>query len=154
MSSSVPNPLPTFRVAAGILTRNEGQVLIAQRPAGKHMAGDWEFPGGKISPEESRLEGLVRELDEELGIQVRYARYLMQFTHVYPERIVHLTVWKVFAWQGEPDGREGQAIRWLHVDELSGAGLLPADKVIIDLLQKDCELNRMSWEKLSAAVSD
>ncbi|MGI9292050.1 MAG: 8-oxo-dGTP diphosphatase MutT [Gammaproteobacteria bacterium] len=139
-------------VAAGILTRQDGRVLISQRPAGKHMADAWEFPGGKITSSETPLQGLVRELDEELGIRVCYVRHMMQFTHAYPERTVHLHFWKVLGWDGEPSGREGQALRWLPVADLGQADLLPADQVIIDMLGNRSALNTMSWKTLVKAV--
>jgi len=107
-------------------------VLVAQRPPGKSLAGAWEFPGGKLHDGESRLAGLGRELDEELGIQVEAARPLIRYLHRYPGLEVDLDAWRVTRWRGEPHGCEGQPIKWLGPGELLAAGLLPADAVIVN----------------------
>ena len=141
-----------LHVAAGVLENEAGQVLVAQRPAGGHMAGAWEFPGGKIAPGESYVQGLVRELDEELGIQVRYVRHLTRLTHDYPDRRVHLYVWKVLAWSGQPHGAEGQAVQWLPPAALMAAGLLPADAGIVGLLTRVDDADNFAWRSTAAAV--
>jgi 8-oxo-dGTP diphosphatase len=148
----VPEKLPQIAVAAGVLMDANERVLIAQRPAGKHMAGYWEFPGGKISSGETAVAALVRELQEELGVQTRYARHLLCFEHIYPDRLVQLHVWKVFSWDGEPHGCEDQSLRWVKVDELDQAGLLPADELIIESLSKGSAVNTLAWSHLAAAV--
>ena len=90
-----------------------GRVLIAQRPPGKHLAGGWEFPGGKLEPGEERLAGLARELREELGIRIEApARPLIRVRHAYPSRDVLLDMWVVRSFAGEPQGLDGQALRW------------------------------------------
>jgi 8-oxo-dGTP diphosphatase len=148
----MPEQLPQIAVAAGVLMDANERVLIAQRPPGKHMAGYWEFPGGKISYGETAIAALVRELQEELGVQTRYARHLLCFEHIYPERMVQLHVWKVLSWDGEPHGCEGQSLRWLKVDELDQADLLPADELIIESLSKSSAVNTLAWSDLAAAV--
>jgi len=120
-------PPELVRVAAGVLRDDSGRVLIAQRPDGKHAAGFWEFPGGKIQSGESPLQALCRELAEEIGIVVAAAAPLMSFRHDYPERVVELHVFEVSRYSGEARGLEGQALRWVAVDELGSAGLLEAD---------------------------
>ena len=146
--------LPQINVAAGVLVNPAGEFLIAQRRAGTHMAGAWEFPGGKIDAAETPLQGLVRELDEELGIQVRYARHLLRFSHAYPERLVQLYIWKVLAWKGEPHSREGQPIRWVRPEELEQAGLLPADQQIIDVLRQPSAVNTLDAQQFAALLND
>jgi 8-oxo-dGTP diphosphatase len=141
-----------LHVAAGVLQNESGQVLIAQRPEGSHMAGAWEFPGGKIAAGESYVQGLVRELDEELGIQARYVRHLARLSHDYPDRRVHLYVWKVLTWSGEPRGAEGQALQWLAPGELMQAGLLPADAGIVAVLLDDSAVNRDNWRSTARAT--
>ena len=121
----------TFRVVAGILRDTEGRVLIAQRPPGKHMAGGWEFPGGKRQDDESAQEALARELHEELGVEVAALEHFMTIDHEYPDRRVILETYLVNECRGEPRGREGQALRWCPVSELSTAGILPADLPIV-----------------------
>ena len=125
---------PELHVAAGVFQNDAGEVLIARRPDGVYMAGAWEFPGGKIAAGETPLQGLVRELDEELAVRVDCARHLVRFSHDYADRRVHLYVWKVMAWEGEPRGAEGQSLKWARPAELMEAGLLPADAVIVDAL--------------------
>ena len=125
---------PTLHVVAGVLTDAAGRVLIAQRPPGKHLAGGWEFPGGKRDEGESREAALRREFAEELGVEVRAARPLIRYAHDYPERRVDLDVWRITAHTGEPRGLEGQAIDWCAPEELMAHDLLPADKPIVTAL--------------------
>src|SRR5579862_3473762 len=105
--------LPEIEVVAAVLRDREGRVLIAERPAGKPLAGFWEFPGGKLEPGEPAFDALQRELHEELGIRVRHAYRLQRFTHRYPEREVELDVWRVTAWEGTPASQEGQRLEWV-----------------------------------------
>jgi 8-oxo-dGTP diphosphatase len=113
-----------------------GRVLIAQRPAGKHMAGGWEFPGGKLKPGEERLAGLARELREELGISITGTpRPLIRVRHAYPSREVLLDIWVVKSYSGDARGLDGQALRWCTPDELEEAELLPADRPIVRALR-------------------
>ncbi len=123
------------RVVAGILRDGAGRVLIAQRPAGKHLAGGWEFPGGKLHDGESAEDALVRELKEELGVEIAGLERFMTVDHAYPDRRVILQTFFVRQCLGEPEGREGQAIRWCPIAELAEAGILPADLPIIAALK-------------------
>lgn len=118
MSEQAVAAKPLIHVAAGVLQRADGQVLLAQRPEGKIAAGYWEFPGGKIEPGESARSALERELHEELGISVRAARPLIRFRHDYSDRSVVLDTWLVTAFEGEVQGREAQAFRWTSVTSL------------------------------------
>ena len=120
-------PADVIPVAAGVLRDAAGRVLIARRPAGGHAGGFWEFPGGKIQAGEAPLQGLCRELAEEIGVKVTAALPLMTYRHSYPERVVELHVFEVSEYSGEPWGLEGQPLRWVAVDELATAGLLEAD---------------------------
>lgn len=129
-----PGSKPVIAVAAGVLDDADGRVLITQRRAGSHAAGHWEFPGGKLLAGESPGQGLVRELDEELGILVEDADPLISYRHEYHQRIVDLHVWRVLRYRGHPRGREGQPIRWIEVADLLSCGLLPADRPIVDIL--------------------
>jgi len=147
-----PDLLPELHVAAGVLIDTSGNVLLAQRTDGRHMAGAWEFPGGKIAAGETPLAGLVRELDEELGIKVRYARYLMRYVHAYPDRKVWLYIWKVLRWRGTPSGLEGQPLEWLKPSQLMAFGLLPADERIALALQANARVNTLDWTAPAGAV--
>lgn len=127
-------------VAAGVLRKPDGRVLIAQRPAGKIAAGRWEFPGGKIEPGESAKAALKRELREELGIDVRQARPLIRIQHAYPERTVVLHTWLITDWSGDPHGREDQALNWVLPARIWDFDLLEADAPIVNALKLPEEL--------------
>ncbi len=122
-------------MAAGCLTDNRGRVLIAQRPPGKIAAGQWEFPGGKIEAGESAYAALVRELREELGIEVTDARPLIRITHDYTERSMVLDCWRVRQWRGVPAGCEGQALAWVSLPMIDDYPLLAADGPIVSALR-------------------
>jgi len=125
---------PPIHVVAGALFDAAGRVLIAQRPPGKHLAGGWEFPGGKLAPGEDRYEGLVRELREELGIQVEAAVPVVSYGHDYPDRRVMLDLWWVVRYSGDPQPHDGQALRWVALGDLPSAELLDADRPMIAAL--------------------
>jgi 8-oxo-dGTP diphosphatase len=127
-------PLPEIEVVAGALFDAREQVLIAQRPPGKVLAGRWEFPGGKLNAGEDPFAGLVRELGEELGVTVRTGERLIRYAHDYPERRVWLDMWIVTAWHGTIRALEGQALRWVAVDALPGEDILEADQPIVESL--------------------
>jgi mutator protein MutT len=112
-----------------------GRVLIAQRPPGKHLAGMWEFPGGKVEPGEARVDALRRELEEEIGIIIEMPRPLLRLRHTYSYGDVLLDVWIVRRYRGTPRSLDGQALRWCRRASLGTAGLLPADRPIIGALR-------------------
>jgi mutator protein MutT len=124
-----------IHVVAGALFDSTGRVLIAQRPAGKHMAGGWEFPGGKREPGEEPRDTLVRELREELGIEVHDATPLIAYEHEYPHRRVLLDLWVVISYSGEPQPLDAPALQWTAIDELQRVGLLAADLPMIPALR-------------------
>jgi 8-oxo-dGTP diphosphatase len=123
-----------IHVVAGILRDAQDRILITQRTPGRHMAGRWEFPGGKIHPREGSLRALGRELAEEIGVAIRAARPLIEIRHRYPERTVVLHVFAVERYDGVPEGREGQGLQWLPREALAGADLLEADRPILAAL--------------------
>jgi 8-oxo-dGTP diphosphatase len=122
-------------VVAAVLRDREGRVLIGERPAGKPLAGFWEFPGGKLEAGEPAFDALRRELHEELGIRVRHAYRMLRFSHLYPEREVELDVWRVTTWKGTPAPQEGQYLEWVLPEELKDWQLLPADEPIVRSLK-------------------
>ena len=127
------NPQPVL-VVAGALFDASGRVLIAQRPPGKALAGRWEFPGGKLHDGEDAYGGLVRELREELGVDVHAAERLIRYSHEYPERIVWLDMWIVTSWSGVVQGLDGQALKWVALAQLHEEDILEADQPIVAAL--------------------
>lgn len=107
-----PEPRRPVDVAVGVLIDGQGRFLLTTRPPGKVYAGYWEFPGGKVEPGESIEQALRRELHEELGICIAAAQPWQVEMVDYPHALVRLHFCKVFAWQGEFEMREGQAMAW------------------------------------------
>ncbi len=108
-----------LRVAAAVIRRDDGAILLSLRPAHTAHGGLWEFPGGKLEARERPVDGLARELSEELGISIETATPLIRVRHRYPANIVELLVFEVRAWRGEAHGREGQRIEWVAPAALS-----------------------------------
>jgi 8-oxo-dGTP diphosphatase len=121
-------------VVAAAIFDPAGSVLIAERPPGKHMAGRWEFPGGKVAPGETEEAALARELREELGIECLAARPMMRLRHRYPDREVELSLWVVGRYRGEPRGLDGQRLKWVPRAELQGEDILEADRPFVAAL--------------------
>jgi len=103
------------RVAAAVIVRADGAVLLAQRPPGKPFAGYWEFPGGKLEPGETPADALVRELHEELGLRVRSPCPWLVQEFVYPHAHVELNFFRVHAWDGELTGHDGKDVACLRI---------------------------------------
>jgi 8-oxo-dGTP diphosphatase len=131
----LPEPCPRLHVVAGVLRDPAGRVLLSQRGPGRHLAGTWEFPGGKLEPGESREAALARELDEELGILVDEAQPLIAVPHSYPGQPVLLDVWTVRAYRGQPRAREGQALAWRDPERLHGVAMPAADLPVLTALR-------------------
>lgn len=124
----------TVEVVAGVLACGE-QILVAQRLPGDRREGKWEFPGGKVHCGESARQALARELREELGISVQAAHPLIRVRHEYNDKTVFLDVWRVTAYEGEPIGREGQCIKWVHRDALTALDWLEANRPIVQAVR-------------------
>ncbi len=128
---------PLVLVAAAALVDADGRVLIARRPEGRPMAGLWEFPGGKVAAGETPEAALIRELAEELGIDVA-ARCLAPFTFVsYAYARFHLLMplYVCRVWQGAVTAREGQALKWVRPIRLRGYPMPPADEPLVAMLR-------------------
>ncbi len=122
-------------VVAGLVFDDAGRVLIAQRPAGKALAGRWEFPGGKVSEGETPHAAIVRELREEIAIEATVAGRVMCYAAVYPARTIWLDVWRVADWSGQPHGLDGQALEWVEPARLHEHDILEADAPIVAWLR-------------------
>jgi 8-oxo-dGTP diphosphatase len=121
-------------VAAGVLVRTDGQVLLAQRPLSKVYAGYWEFPGGKVEPGETPRIALDRELYEELGIRVSCAYPWLTQTFEYPHATVRIHFFRVTAWDGTMVAREHQALEWQLPEHMTLAPMLPANTPLLRAL--------------------
>lgn len=123
---------PLTRVAVGVVHDAQAQVLVNQRPMhADFMPGYWEFPGGKVEPGETTWQALIRELKEELAIDVIAGHELMRLEHAYPQRRVSLEVWQVTTFSGRPEPQEGQLLKWCAPQALTELRLLPADGPIV-----------------------
>lgn len=122
-----------MQVVAGIIWRS-GRYLGVCRPEGRTHAGLWEFPGGKVEEGEKPLHALVRELREELGIEVHGADFWKEKTHAYPDFTVNLSFFHIHAFKGFPRPLEGQGLRWLYPAEGVALPFLAADRDIVEEL--------------------
>lgn len=120
-------------VVACALVDADNRVLVAQRPEGKALAGLWEFPGGKLDPGERPEAALIRELREELGIEVKEACLapLTFASHAYPEFHLLMPLYICRRWEGIVFSREGQALKWLRPAKLREMPMPPADEPLI-----------------------
>lgn len=123
-------------VVAAALVDPDGRVLIARRPEGKQLAGLWEFPGGKLDPHERPEDALIRELAEELGVEVKPACLapLTFASHAYPDFHLLMPLYVCRRWSGAVRAREGQALKWVRPKDLRGYPMPPADEPLIPAL--------------------
>ena len=131
-----PPNLPVVTVVAVALLDVDNRVLLAQRPPGKSMAGLWEFPGGKLNPGETPEAALIRELEEELGLDVR-ASCLAPLTfasHAYETFHLLMPLYVCRTWRGRPTAREGQNLAWVAPQRLRDYPMPPADAPLIPML--------------------
>lgn len=122
-------------VVVAVITNQDDQVLIAKRATHQHQGDKWEFPGGKVESNENSQEALHREIDEELGIQIESAEFMLDITHQYDDKKVLLDIYQVRQWTGQPSGKEGQPIRWVAKGDLNQYTFPDANAEIIALLQ-------------------
>ena len=121
-------------VAAGVLIREDGSFLLAQRPEGKVYGGYWEFPGGKLEAGELPARALARELHEELGLDIEDPSPWVTRVYTYPHGTVRLRFFRVRRWRGELHGREGQAFAWQRSERITVAPMLPANEPVLRAL--------------------
>jgi 8-oxo-dGTP diphosphatase len=124
--------------AAMVLENENGEILLAQRPKGKSFEGMWEFPGGKIEPNETPEAALVREAEEELGIVLHPERLLpLHFvSHAYDDFHLVMVVYHAVSWHGDLDAKEGQSLRWVPREDMADYldKTPPADIPLMELL--------------------
>ncbi len=129
--------LPTILVVAVALVDDDNRILIAQRPEGKSMAGLWEFPGGKVEPGETPENALIRELKEELSIDVTEA-CLAPFTfasHTYEKFHLLMPLYVCRRWSGTPAPQEKQTLKWVRANTLKDYDMPPADIPLVAMLR-------------------
>ena len=139
---SAPNTSPdgdvdVLLVSAVALVDADGRVLLGQRAADKHMGGTWEFPGGKVHAGETPENALVRELKEELGIDISQS-CLAPFTfasHTYETFHLLMPLFICRVWQGTVQGMEGQALKWVRPNDMAKLEMPPADRPLVAMLQ-------------------
>jgi 8-oxo-dGTP diphosphatase len=128
----------TILVSAVCLIDVDGRILLAQRPEGKSMAGLWEFPGGKVEAGETPEAALIRELDEELGINT-WKSCLAPLTfasHSYDDFHLLMPLFACRKWEGTPRAREGQVLRWVRSEDLRKFEMPPADIPLIPMIRE------------------
>lgn len=129
--------MKTVLVSAVCLIDPEGRVLLAQRPEGKSMAGLWEFPGGKVEAGETPEAALIRELEEELGINT-WQSCLAPLTfasHIYEDFHLLMPLFACRKWEGIVQGREGQTLKWVKAKDLRDYPMPPADIPLIPIIR-------------------
>lgn len=129
--------MKTVLVSAVALIDVDGRILLAQRPQGKSMAGLWEFPGGKVEPGETPEQALIRELQEELGINT-WSSCLAPLTfasHAYADFHLLMPLFACRKWEGSPQSREGQALKWVRAQDLKSYPMPEADIPLIPILR-------------------
>ncbi len=125
-------------VAACVLLNEARELLIAKRPPGRPLAGLWEFPGGKVEQGEEPEEALIRELKEELGIEIAKADLepLTFASHAYPDFHLLMPLYRCSRWRGSLVALEGQELRWVRPEELAGVEMPPADEPLKTALRQ------------------
>ena len=123
-----------MHVVAAVLRDRRGRILLARRTAGRDLAGAWEFPGGKVEPDETPEAALARELEEELGIRIGASAPLIRVPQAYPGKRIVLDVRVVADYAGTPHGREKQALAWTPLAKLATYPMPPADRPVVAAL--------------------
>jgi len=142
--SKLSASVPFYHVVAAIIWRPaaDSSLLISKRQKGKHLEGLWELPGGKLELGETRIEGLRRELKEEIDIFCTDSEPFKQVRYEYENCSILLDVWEVHAFEGEVQAREGQEVRWINVDNIGKYQFPAADQPIIDAIANNAKAKK------------
>ncbi|MEP6389316.1 MAG: 8-oxo-dGTP diphosphatase MutT [Halioglobus sp.] len=125
-----------IHVAVGVIIDADNRILIARRNNEAHQGGLWEFPGGKVEAQETIQTAMARELHEELGIDIGSLAPLLEVRHDYGDKHVLLDVHVVRSFSGEPEGREGQPLKWVSAGELPQFDFPAANVPIVEAVQE------------------
>lgn len=123
-------------VVAAVIQDDKGKILIAQRNLQKSQGGLWEFPGGKIEPNETKEEAIIREIKEEMDIEIKVERFIDQKIFNYPEKDINLIAMKCKKIKGEIKLIEHEDIKWVYKNELNNFNFAPADGFIVQAILK------------------
>ena len=122
-------------IAVGIIRSQDCQIFITQRGEDSHLAGFWEFPGGKIETGETPYQTLEREIAEEVDIHIHQAQFLKTFEHSYEDHDITIHAYLVEEWDGVPFAKEGQPSRWIDQEDLNADEFPDANRLIIEMLK-------------------
>lgn len=134
-------------VVAGFL-RKDGRILIGQRPENNTLAGQWEFPGGKIEMGETPEYALARELSEELGIEATVGELKLACTHTYGDVGILILFYEILYWKGEPKAKHHMMLEWIYPEELRDRQIPEANRRILDRIEKAIGVQ---WPKSSSS---
>ena len=124
-----------LEVVAGVIwNQAQDELLLTLRKPGQHQENLWEFPGGKLEAGESQIDGLSRELTEELGLKVVRASALKSVSHKYPDKSVLIHFWNVYEFEGEPVAREAQLMQWVKLDRLADLAFPAANQPVVEAI--------------------
>ena len=143
-----------IEVVAAVIRDADGKVLIAKRSSDKHQGGKWEFPGGKVEKGESRRSALVREIKEEIGIDIVHSARLISVYHEYDDKAIYLDVYEVLQWSGTAQGCEGQPILWVGEEQLKDYDFPKANTPIIEAVCLPKHLKVMRPSRGAADLRD
>ncbi|PXZ03406.1 8-oxo-dGTP diphosphatase MutT [Gilliamella apicola] len=122
-------------IAVGIIRSQDCQIFITQRGEDSHLAGFWEFPGGKIEVGETPYQTLEREIAEEVDIHIQQSQFLKTFEYSYDDRDITIHAYLVEEWDGVPFAKEGQPSRWIDQEDLNADEFPDANRPIIEMLK-------------------
>lgn len=127
--------MKNVEIAVGIIRSHDGKIFITQRGESSHLAGFWEFPGGKIELNETPFQALQREIAEEVDIHIREATFLKTIEHEYSDYFITIHTYLIEEWDGEPFAAEGQPSRWIDEEDLNADEFPDANRSIIEMLK-------------------
>lgn len=127
--------MKNVEIAVGIIRSHDGKIFITQRGESSHLAGFWEFPGGKVEQNETPFQTLQREIAEEIDIRIHNAHFLKTIEYQYSDCFITIHTYLIEEWDGEPFAAEGQPSRWVDEEDLNADDFPDANRSIIEMLK-------------------